>query len=301
MSLGSLLKNIPFELEREIVKRWNTFFKLRPSSKPFLSGDTFRAISDFLYDNTHLCTHEEINLAAIDTPTVFVSSYLLSDFSAKVLPFIEKEIILLTHQGDVNITNDDFFKSIAENHKIKKWFAQNCTLQQEKVIPLPIGLEDRWRHNAGAIADFKNKKYKKMKKLPNILYGFSINTNPPKRVACYLALSKKKNTHEVYNNLNSHLYRKLLSKFMFVASPEGNGLDCHRTWEAMYFDVVPIVERNYMTEYFASLGLPIWIIDDWNEVTELSEEKLSERYFNIIEKSNPEGLWLDFWVKEMVK
>ena len=30
--------------------------------------------------------------------------------------------------------------------------------------------------------------------------------------------------------------------FAFVASPSGNGLDCHRTWEALLLRSIPIVK-----------------------------------------------------------
>ena len=30
-------------------------------------------------------------------------------------------------------------------------------------------------------------------------------------------------------------------QFPFWLSPRGNGLDCHRTWEALYLDIIPIV------------------------------------------------------------
>ncbi len=30
-------------------------------------------------------------------------------------------------------------------------------------------------------------------------------------------------------------------QYSFWLSPRGNGIDCHRTWEALYLDVIPIV------------------------------------------------------------
>ena len=158
MSLKFHLQNIPFELEHELCFRWNKAFKRRPSSAPFLSGDTYRALCDVLYDDTHLCTASDIFLGS----KVFVSSRLLDDFVKYVLPEVSQNFTLITHQGDTNITNDTYFRAISENPHLNHWFAQNCTLEHPKVTPLPIGLEDRWRHNAGALTDFK--KFKKNKK-----------------------------------------------------------------------------------------------------------------------------------------
>jgi len=86
MSLKFHLQNIPFELEHELCFRWNKAFKRRPSSAPFLSGDTYRALCDVLYDDTHLCTASDIFLGS----KVFVSSRLLDDFVKYVLPEVSQ-------------------------------------------------------------------------------------------------------------------------------------------------------------------------------------------------------------------
>ena len=49
-------------------------------------------------------------------------------------------------------------------------------------------------------------------------------------------------------------------------SPRGNGLDCHRTWEALYLDAIPIVWHSTLDSLYANL--PIIIIHDWKEVNE---------------------------------
>ncbi|CAF0775966.1 unnamed protein product [Didymodactylos carnosus] len=49
-------------------------------------------------------------------------------------------------------------------------------------------------------------------------------------------------------------------------SPRGNGLDCHRTWEALYLDIIPIVMNSTLISLYQDL--PIIIIDDWTIVTE---------------------------------
>lgn len=301
MSLKYCFENIPFEFTHEICYRWNKFFKNRPSSRPFLSGDSYRALADVLYDNTHRCNADEINSFKGETVIVFLSSWFMKDFTENVLKDIKKPFILITHQGDVNIDSSKEYVDVAENPFLKKWFCQNCTLKHEKVIPLPIGLEDRWRHNAGAISDFRKKTYINRRKMSKILFGFSINTNPAKRVPCYLAFAKSKIADEIYKAPNAHLYRKLLSKYMFVASPEGNGLDCHRTWEAMYLNVIPIVEENEMTLSFEKLSLPVWCIKDWKEVSSMTEEELAEKYDEIMKKSNKDALWLSYWKKEIEK
>lgn len=58
-------------------------------------------------------------------------------------------------------------------------------------------------------------------------------------------------------------------------SPRGNGLDCHRTWEALYLDAIPIVWHSTLDSLYSNL--PIIIIHDWNEINEeFLREKLNE-------------------------
>ena len=253
MAVKYFIKNIPYELKRDICAFFNKKLNRRPSSAPFISGDSYRTLADFLYDETHLCTAKEINdFSSKQKPIIFLSSWLIEKFVKEILPEIKNKFVLITHQGDKNITNSEPYSTLAKSKYLFHWFAQNCLYKNSKITPIPIGLEDRWRHNAGDVKDFKSKKLKNNKKDTKILFGFSLNTNPQKRVPCYLALSGKKNTSEIFRSPNAHLYRKMLSKYMFVASPAGNGLDCHRTWEAMYLGVIPIVEDNYMHRYFKS-------------------------------------------------
>ncbi|CAF3028340.1 unnamed protein product [Rotaria sp. Silwood2] len=49
-------------------------------------------------------------------------------------------------------------------------------------------------------------------------------------------------------------------------SPRGNGIDCHRTWEALYLDAIPIVWHSTIDSLYSDL--PIIIINNWNEINE---------------------------------
>jgi len=53
--------------------------------------------------------------------------------------------------------------------------------------------------------------------------------------------------------------------YAFTLSPAGNGLDCHRIWEALLLGSIPVVLRSPLDELFAEL--PVVIVDDWSEVT----------------------------------
>lgn len=56
-----------------------------------------------------------------------------------------------------------------------------------------------------------------------------------------------------------------MSEFAFVLSPFGNGMDCHRTWEALLCGCIPIVRSSVFNELFD--GLPVLIVDKWDDVS----------------------------------
>lgn len=280
---------IPFEMERALCSRSNKALGRRPSSAPFLSGDTFRAMADHVHDGTGDMDPATVSAGSV----VFVAATRIREFADVVLPRILEPFVLITHQGDTNV--DASFTDVAENPKVLHWFAQNCMLEHPKVTPLPIGLEDRWRHNNGALRDYRRTAGRSDASIPRVAFAFNIRTNLSKRLACYSALAVSGVADELPQPLNASLYRSYLRRYMFVASPDGNGSDCHRTWEAMYLGCVPIVEDNPMTRSFKSLGLPLVIVKDWNEIGAWTEDSARALYDSGMRGADRDPLLASFW------
>jgi hypothetical protein len=81
-------------------------------------------------------------------------------------------------------------------------------------------------------------------------------------------------------NLISKDYFDTISSYKFVISPEGNGLDCHRHYEALIAGCIPIIERNpHIEEKYR--GCPILWTTDYSEIT---EEYLNKMYSEMIDK-----------------
>lgn len=77
-------------------------------------------------------------------------------------------------------------------------------------------------------------------------------------------------------NMPPLAYWTALQTSKFVASPEGNGVDCHRTYEALIAGAVPIVEDNPHTRQVYG-DAPILWTRDYTEVTpEFLEAKYAE-------------------------
>ncbi len=289
MQLTLLLRNIPFEVERILCSRLNSFLRRRPSSAPFLSGDTYRAMADFVFDETGGFDPTKVGRGDI----VFVGARRLDEFVDEVLPAIGEGFVLVTHQGDRNV--DEGLGRVAEHPMVLHWFAQNCMLEHPKVTPLPIGLEDRWRHNNGDYGDFRRIGRKNSPSIPMIAHAFTLGTNLDKRIECYRALKSSRVGKELPQPINSSLYREMVKRYMLVASPPGNGLDCHRTWEAMYMGCVPVVEDDYMNRRFAEAGAPMVLVRSWDEIREWDEGEVRARYARAAGSLGAPILFADHW------
>jgi hypothetical protein len=63
-------------------------------------------------------------------------------------------------------------------------------------------------------------------------------------------------------------YWQQLLRSKFVASPEGNGIDCHRTYEALWCGCIPIVEIVNMRHFLQLYGnVPVLWTYDYSEIT----------------------------------
>ena len=75
-------------------------------------------------------------------------------------------------------------------------------------------------------------------------------------------------------------YYNILPHYKFVISPEGNGIDCHRHYEALMAGCIPIVEDHPgIREKYA--GCPVLFTKDYSE---MSNEYLEKTYSEMIDK-----------------
>jgi len=76
-------------------------------------------------------------------------------------------------------------------------------------------------------------------------------------------------------------YQKTLTDYKFVVSPEGNGIDCHRHYEALISGCIPIVEDNPLIKEKYK-GCPILYTKDYSEIT---TEYLEKVYSEMIDQT----------------
>jgi hypothetical protein len=76
--------------------------------------------------------------------------------------------------------------------------------------------------------------------------------------------------------------------YKYVLSPHGNGLDCHRTWEALILGCIPIMKTSALDPMFD--GLPVLIVKNWSDVTQ-------ELLDTFVPQTNLEKLHTSYWLK----
>jgi hypothetical protein len=196
----------------------------------------------------HVLIDDLLNTKSYNNPTtVFCYSGIIKKFSHVVRKF-SNPFVLITHNGDANVNNVYYVNLILNAPNLKRWYAQNVNLYHDKLIPIPIG-----------IANNSNFSIISSPKTHNIYMCFNVSTNYDKRVECLRNVSGKVPLlGPCDNNLR-------MSQYKYCICPEGNGLDTHLVWEALYLRVVPIMLRNTHTELLSTQSkLPMILLDSWS-------------------------------------
>lgn len=203
--------------------------------------------------------------------------------------YSDKKYVLVTHHSDYSI-NYNLYSFKPEC--IIKWFAINVEHDDPNLISIPLGikthkgiyLEGRY------MTKWFVENLKILKDIPkqNIIYCNWTDTNSF-RNSIIEKLEKNKLNFKLENNLSFDKYITNMSSCKYVISPPGNGIDCHRTWEALYMGCIPIVIKNRIYESWKDL--PILQVEDYSE---LSIDLLN----NFCEKNfDKEKLYLGYWKK----
>jgi hypothetical protein len=262
----------------------------RKSSSPYISGDTFRAVCDFCIDEKRIPFNPD-NVTKGDI--VFVSSVDLEFFFTKVHPHIKKKYILITHNSDALAPGK--YECYLDDDTLAAWFGSNCSISfHPKFFAIPTGFANLyWPH--GSINTVNQILQSKTTTRGIFLYmNFNIETNKNERLPAWQYF-KNKSFCTTTNAKNHTLYLQDLKNSHFVVSPRGNGLDCHRHWEALIMGAIPIIKHSTLDPLFE--GLPVVLINDWSEVTlEFLQHTQKEMQKQTFAK---ERMYAQYWIDKI--
>jgi hypothetical protein len=233
--------------------------------------------------------------------TIYIHPTALKNFLVNYLPSVKFPFILLSGDSDTTVPQDVPEALIILEHPLLiRWYAQNCVEPQDKLFQLPIGLDFhtlvRGAYSWGPQQSLESQMQDIFK-----LKAF----NAIKVSKCYANFQFLMNTryagdrHEAVQQIPRNLvfYQprkttriecwKNMIQYKYVISPHGNGLDCHRTWEALILGCIPILKTSPLDPMFA--GLPVLIVQKWSDVTQELLDTFKPDY------SKMEKLELSYW------
>ena len=245
--------------------------------------------------------------------TIYVCTEALRNFADNFLPNIRDPFVLISGDADTAISEpllaDPAIIAILSSDFLLGWYAQNLSALHPKIFQLPIGLDyhtmwerpGAWGISAVSPISQENALFNTLASSLEFNQRYMVAYCNWRAVAgwgdrleCYEKIDKSVCLFET-NSVprNSTWLRQ--SECMFVVSPEGIGMDCHRTWEAIVLGCIPIIKRNALSGLFAEL--PVLIVNDWGEVNRDTMfefiKTLPERKFNF------SVLFREYWMRKV--
>jgi hypothetical protein len=184
----------------------------------------------------------------------FCNPEFLEYFFRELAP--DDEFVLFTHNSNVDRAIDERFLGRLQRPNLIAWFATNVEVRHPKLFPLALGIGNRVKADAVTLKRVQDKLLPKTRLFE---ISFNVGTNSVERLHCIeqtgLQLDEMLYPTERY-------YERLASSY-FCISPNGNGVDCYRTWQSLYLRTIPVVTRSALTEHHPDI--PWIVLDDWSE------------------------------------
>ena len=239
----------------------------------YITGERLQAIADiyigteddFLYNPVIMeqahkhCLIHEIDEPFDNPPIIFLYPHRLPIFTGK-LQYFRNLFTLITHNSDYNlIETDSHVQQILLCPLLKLWWGQNLCFIHPKMRPLPLGLANSmWEHG-----DLEYYSSVSTEKTNEIYFNFNIETNRTKRQECADAINMPMLPMvSVKENI------RRLATYRWCICPEGNGVDTHRLWEAIYLGCVPIVKKSPFIDtlvHYTGGEIAMIVVDSWNK------------------------------------
>jgi hypothetical protein len=280
-----------------------------------------------LDDNEIITYHKEPNqikhnfqklMNGKDGDCIYIKFAFIRQFIYNVLPHINYRFILVTGDGDETMPDDIFdsntFNSIINNDKIIHWYSVNCNESyHEKFSLIPIGVNYHslsfgefcgWHPTALSpleqekmIEDIKLKSpplhERELKCYSNFHFVTYNEFGNPRQKA--IDTIPKELVHYEEKFVPRSVTWENMGKHVFVLSPMGHGMDCHRTWEALILGCIVIVKKSQLDSLYNDL--PVLIVNDWNEITEHLLAETLEKYKNT--NFDYDKITLKYWVNKI--
>jgi hypothetical protein len=228
----------------------------------------------------------------------------LVNFVQHVLPLRNTPFDLITTDGDNSYPSHlSNYGQLLDNPHLQTWYTQNYDggggLEHSyRIQPIPIGLDLHTLDGFPPELRSSQKVLEEMLQIrqASIEQGTTIRQPelwiPPMSISSSergQALSMAGQCLQIVDGNSQgrlppmELY-KTFTQYRFGLSPPGNGVDCHRTWEMLFFGMIPIIHSSPMDVLYHKFDLPVVLVKDWNE---LCEERFLEKQWDRLKDKIP--------------
>jgi hypothetical protein len=251
-----------------------------------------------------------------DYDTLYIKVDALNHFSKKVSE-IKCKFILLSGCSDYTLSTDVLsnpfdLANILENQNLVHWYAQNNVYTHPKLSRLPIGLDYHTMYTnnmywgtmkspveqENELIEIKNSTkpfWERDCKIYSNCHFLTCTRGGPDRLDAIKKIQSNLIYLEPKQTDRKTTWIKQIS-YAFVLSPHGNGLDCHRTWEALILGCIPIVKKSPLDDLYDDL--PVLIVNDWSEI---NEQLLMNTIQNFkYENFKYEKLTMEYWMNKII-
>jgi len=243
-----------------------------------------RAAVDILYDRPqHVVTYTSESPLLLRNVRVFVFGNCFRQVMADAkIKFDQCKVYV--HGSDVNVDVDASLLQSMRANGNTTFYVQNlrtscCDEDSAVCRVLPIGIANSlYPHGDVDVLHRHICASLERDKTQHVFFNFTLSTNRAEREKCYDQVSGNTSVRFVPFFADHGAYLDALSQHRYCICPEGNGSDCHRTWECLYLGVIPIMLRTPFSERLARHVRPHHYIHLLNEWTDLDEAELLAKY-----------------------
>jgi len=247
--------------------------------RPIVSSNRLAGRCRYVYRQGGLIVREDI-----DNDWYFVRTPDVHEFFERAAP--EGEFVLFTGHTDLPV--DRRHRRYLRRPGLRAWFAMNLMLDHPKAHARPFGLGP-WAQPKDT-ATILGVQERNLAKRQLFHCQFRVDHNPFERAYCLeqtgLPLGRELPWPE---------YLEELASSYFCISPNGIGIDCARTWEALLVRTIPVVRRSLVTEHHSDY--PIIALDDWAQFRSIDFSP--ELYERTWKAWDPDELLLDRYLQRI--
>lgn len=283
-------------ISRKIWKEISPRIGIKPISYPFISEHSFKRIcdlniADYLEDFQNLKEKNSIYVFCEGRQIELLFKLLLEEGCVKAT------FIVGSSREGLSINTSTRLRGLTE--KTNGIFVLDFLKEAGTLKTLPLGIDvisqghfRIWKLKSRVTKHQRPREYRFLWNLTveDFVEGRSESLAPLIDLALAIRIDS---TDKV--TLEDHLLR-----YAFFALEVASNKDVSLMWLSIYSGCCPVLLRNPYVERMVAMGLPVWVVDNFSELTILDLETLAERFEKFRKLLLQEKIWIDYWVDNFI-